>query len=96
MIIGGQILRNDIAICEISKISQQTGKLRMNEDLGSLRGPIIPLGALVEHLRNSESDKARIHQFGKKVLPKVFKGYALIAGKLERRTKEQLCFKETL
>ena len=35
MKIGGQILWNAIAICEMSKISWQTGKLCMNEDLGN-------------------------------------------------------------
>ena len=46
----------------------------MNEDLGeSVKGPIVPFGALVEYLPNSERDKARIHQFGKKVLPGFFK-----------------------
>ena len=33
MISGGQILCTAVAICEMSKISLQTGKLRMNEDL---------------------------------------------------------------
>ena len=33
MISGGRILWNAIAICEMSKSSWQTGKLRMNEDL---------------------------------------------------------------
>ena len=32
---GGRILWNAIAICEVSKTSWQTGKLRMNEDLGN-------------------------------------------------------------
>ena len=32
----------------------------------SFEGPIIPFGALVEYLPNSERDKARIHQFGEK------------------------------
>ena len=45
----------------------------------SFKGPIIPFGALVEYLPTSERDKARIHQFGKKVLPRIFPGYALIA-----------------
>ena len=48
---GCQILWNAVAICEISKTSWQTGKLRMNEDLGNLaKGPIIPFEALVEYL----------------------------------------------
>ena len=48
----------------------------------SFKGPVIPFGAQVEYLSNSESDKARIHQFGKKVLPGFFFGYALIAGRI--------------
>ena len=52
----------------------------MNEDLGNQLKNHFPLGALVEYLPNSERDKARIHQFGKKVLPRIFRGYALIAG----------------
>ena len=78
---GGQIPWNAFAIREMSKTSWQTGKLRKEEDLGnqSLKGPIIPFGAQVEYLPNSDRDKARIHQFGKKVLPRIFIGYALIA-----------------
>ena len=33
---GGRILRNAVAICEMSKTSRQTGKLRMKEDLENL------------------------------------------------------------
>ena len=36
MISGGQILWNAIAICDMSKNYWQTGKIRMNEDLGNL------------------------------------------------------------
>ena len=46
----------------------------------SCKGPITFFGALVGYLPNSERDKARILQFGKKVLPGIFPGYALIAG----------------
>ena len=41
---------------------------------------MIPFGALVEYLPNYEREKARIHQFGQKVIPGIFLGYALIAG----------------
>ena len=34
----------------------------------SFKGPIIPFGAQVGYLPNSERDKARIHQCGKNVL----------------------------
>ena len=43
-------------------------------------GPIIPFGSLVEYYRISAKDQSRIHQFGKKVLPGLFLGYALYAG----------------
>ena len=44
------------------------------------KGPIIPLGSLVEHYPFTAKDQSRIHQFGKKVLPGLFLGYALYAG----------------
>ena len=45
-----------------------------------LKGPIIPFGSLVEYYPISAKDQSRIHQFGKKVLPGLFFGYALRAG----------------
>ena len=49
----------------------------MNEDLANqFKGPIVPFGALVEYLPISARDQARIHQFGEKVLPGIFRGYA--------------------
>ena len=46
------------------------------------KGPIIPLGSLVEYHPISVKDQSRIHQFGKKVLPGLFLGYALYAGRI--------------
>ena len=43
------------------------------------KGPIIPLGSLVEYYPKTAKDQSRIHQFGKKVLPGLFLGYALYA-----------------
>ena len=43
-------------------------------------GPIIPFGSLVEYHPITAKDQSRIHQFGKKVLPGLFLGYALCAG----------------
>ena len=43
------------------------------------QGPIIPFGSLVEYYPISAKDQSRIHQFGKKVLPGLFLGYALYA-----------------
>ena len=45
----------------------------------SFKRPIIPFGSLVEYHPISSKDQARIHQFGKKVLPGLFLGYALYA-----------------
>ena len=44
------------------------------------KGPIIPFGSLVEYHPVTSKDQSRIHQFGKKVLPWLFLGYALYAG----------------
>ena len=44
------------------------------------KGPIIPCGWLVEYHPITAKDQSRIHQFGKKVLPGLFLGYALYAG----------------
>ena len=46
------------------------------------KGPIIPFGSLVEHHPITAKDQSRIHQFGKKVLPGLFLGYALYAGEI--------------
>ena len=50
------------------------------------KGPIIPFGSLVEYCPISAKDQLRIHQFGKKVLPGLFLGYALYAGGLGKET----------
>ena len=42
--------------------------------------PIIPIGSLVEYHPITAKDQSRIHQFGKKVLPGLFLGYALYTG----------------
>ena len=46
------------------------------------KGPIIPFGSLVEYHPITAKDQSRIHQFGKKVLPGLFFGYALYAGRI--------------
>ena len=45
-------------------------------------GRVIPFGAMVEGHRISARDQTRIHQFGKKVSPGIFLGYALIEERL--------------
>ena len=44
------------------------------------KGPTIPFGSLVEYHPITAKDQSRIQQFGKKVLPGLFLGYALYAG----------------
>ena len=44
------------------------------------KGPIIPFGSLVEYYPITAKDQSRIRQFGKKVLPGLFLGYALYVG----------------
>ena len=74
---GGQIPWNAIPICETFK---SDGKTPYERRFGEpLKGPIIPLGWLVEYYTISAKDQSRIHQFGKKVFPGLFLGYALYA-----------------
>ena len=56
----------------------------MRDVLGNqpFNGPTIPFGSLVEYYPISAIDQCRIHQFGKKVLPRLFLGYALYAGRI--------------
>ena len=46
------------------------------------KGPSIPFGSLVEYHPTTAKDQSRIHQFGKKVLPGLFLGYTLYAGRI--------------
>ena len=50
------------------------------------QGPILPFGSLVAYHPISTKHQSRIHQFGKKVLPGLFLGYALYAGESGRVT----------
>ena len=60
--------------------SRLMGKHHAKDVLGNLfKGPIIPLGLLVEYHTITAKDQSRIHQFGRKVLPGLFLGYALYA-----------------
>ena len=70
-------------ICEIFKISYLMGRPLYERRFGEpFKGPIIPFGSLVEYYPISAKDQSRIHQFGKKVLPGLFLGYALCAGRI--------------
>ena len=57
------------------------GKTHYERRFGEpFKGPIIPFGALVEDHPIVTRDQARLHQLGKKILPGIFLGHALIAG----------------
>ena len=45
-------------------------------------GPVIPVGAIVEYHPISANDLSRLHQFGPKVSPGIFLGYALNAWRI--------------
>ena len=74
---GGMTLWN--VFCEIFKTSWKMRKLRMKDDLEKHSKGQIPCGAMVEY-HPIAKDQSRLHQFGEKVLPAIFFGYALIAG----------------
>ena len=77
---GGQIPWNALPICETFMISCLMGRLHSKDVLENLcKGPSIPFGSLVEYYTISAKDQSRIHQFGKKVSPGLFLGYALYA-----------------
>ena len=46
------------------------------------KGPIIPIGSLVEYHPISAKDLSRLHMYGKKVLPGIFLGYVLYTGRM--------------
>ena len=46
------------------------------------RGPVIPFGSVIEDHSISAKDRSRLHQCGEKVLPGIFFGYALYAGRI--------------
>ena len=80
MKVGGQILRNVTPICETSQIYCLTARRAYERRFcPPFKGPIIQFGSLLEYHPETAKDQSRIHQFGKKVLPGLFLGYALYA-----------------
>ena len=64
-----------------SQIYLSDGKTPYEKRFGQpSKGPIIPFGSLVEYHPITAKDQSRIHQFGKKVLPGLFLGYASVRG----------------
>ena len=81
MKVGGQIPWNVTPVYETSQIYCLMGRRPMKDVLGNhIKGPINPFGSLVEYYPITAKDQSRIHQFGKKVLPGLFLGYASVRG----------------
>ena len=71
--------------CYLRNISDllSDGKISYERRFGMpFDGPAIPFGAMVEYHLISVKDQSRLHQFGSKVLPGKFLGYALYAGEI--------------
>ena len=80
---GGQILWNFYTYLRNIQDLLSDGKTPYERCFGKpFKGPIIPFGSLVECYPISAKDQSRIHLFGKKVLPGLFVGYALYAGRI--------------
>ena len=47
-----------------------------------INGPVIAFGAMVEYHPKPAKNQSRLHQFGSTVLPGIFLGYALYAGRI--------------
>ena len=59
------------------------GRPHTRDVLGNhLKDRSFPFGSLVEYHPITAKDQSRIHQFGKKVLPGLFLGYALYVGRI--------------
>ena len=81
MKVGGQILWNVKTYLRNVTDLLSDGKTPYERRFGKpFEGPVIPFGSLVEYHPTTAKDQSRIHQFGKKVLPGLFLGYALYAG----------------
>ena len=84
MKVGGQILWNVKPVCETSQIYCLMGRRPMKGDSAnhskdrSFR--LVHWLSITLFYPFTAKDQSRIHQFGKKVLPGLFLGYALYAG----------------
>ena len=81
MKVGGQISMECYTYLRNVTDLLSDGKTPYERRFGQpFNGPIIPFGSLVEYHTITAKDQSRIYQFGKKVLPGLFLGYALYSG----------------
>ena len=79
MKVGGQIPWNVTPICETSQIYYLMGRRPVKGGSGiPFNGRVVAFGA--------PKDLSRLHQFGPQVLPGIFLGYVLSAGKSGKET----------
>ena len=84
---GGRILWN--VICCLRNIHDllSDGKTPCERRFGEpFNEPIIPFGAMVKYHPIFAKDQSRLHQFGVNVLPGIFLGYVMHAGKSGKET----------
>ena len=87
MKVGGQIPVNITPICETSQIYYLMGRRPMKDVLGNhSKDRLFHLVHWLSITLYLQKDQSRIHQFGKKVLPGLFLGYALYAGEFGKVT----------
>ena len=80
---GGRIPWIGTAICETYKINSLMGKhLVRGGSEYHFNGPVVLSGGMVEYHPISAEDVSRLHQFGPKVLPGIFLGFASHAGRI--------------
>ena len=77
MKIGGLILCDAIATLRNVQDLLPDGKTPYGRRFEEpFKGPVIPFGAMVEYHPFLTREQSRLHQFGKKVLPGIFLGFA--------------------
>ena len=79
-------LRDAIATCATCMITWPMARQRMRKWCKTFDGPLNPFEAKVTYKPISSNDEARLHQFGKKMLPGIFMGYVLRVGSAEGET----------
>ena len=75
---GWKGVRPGVRLDVPSGVLKRSPKNKSVED--SFQGPILPFASLDEYHSISTKDQSRIHQFGKKVLPRIFLDYVLYTG----------------
>ena len=80
---GGRFPWNATTVCGTYKISYLMARHLMRGGSGNhFKGPVVPFGTMVGYHPLSAKDLSRLHLFGSKVLPGIFLGFSLHAGRI--------------